>query len=109
MASPADVLPLDSNNIDVGFDVEPQKESPMGNEEIGEQCLLAEESSTAASSTGSTPAPVLSVALPLTGTNKAKEEIPSSQKPPKITPRGVKRIKPLRQKEGIFIQPWEFK
>jgi hypothetical protein len=109
MAFPGDLLPSNCQTENLDPFSEPEEESSMGNEQIGEQSPLTEDSSTAASSTGSTPAPLPALALPFKNLNNGNEEVPSSQKPPKITPRGIRRTKPLRQKEGVFIQPWEFK
>jgi hypothetical protein len=111
MASPGDIVPLDHHNEVLGCVGGAENEFLAGNEQVGEQRLPAdhEEASTAGSSTGSTPAPVPPLELPLNEANKTQKEVPNSQKPPKITPRGIRRIKPLQQKEGVFIQPWEFK
>ena len=105
MASPEAVLPLDHNSKNHSPVSEPGKESPVANEQIH----VAEDSTTAASSTGSTPAPNPTLELPLQTLDKAQESVAPSQKPPKITPRGVRRIKPLREKVGVYIQPWDFK
>jgi len=104
LSSPSDDQVRDLNPIS-----EPEEESSKGNEQVGEQPCLTKHSSAASSSTGSTPAPLSTDALPPEILNNANEQVPASQKPPKITPRGIRRTKPLRQKEGIFIQPWEFK
>jgi hypothetical protein len=109
MASPGEVLPLEYHDKYFEALSEPENKCREENEQVGEQRLSAQHSSTAVSSTGSTPMPASTLELAEKKVNTSKEALVASQKPPKIAPRGIRRIRPLREKQGVFIQPWEFK